>query len=147
LVLDLGASIINADGDTDFDFIYFERSDPSGTIYFDWLAVDISNDLTGPWHRVFFWGDTITDTNTNLGQNGYGPGNPPIVEEDNLILSATNPPFTSTAGYTTGVAIDVDNSPLSPLLPSGSYRYVRFYAPPGGADPGGPEIDAVRILP
>ncbi len=147
IIVDLmGTPIDSTSVDADFDFVYYERGQPNPPttttqIFLDWTIVEIAPDITGPWYQVFYWGDAITDTNTNIGQSGFGPAtNPPDTEEnDNELIFTTF--LSGTFPYTTGIAIDVD-----PFAPPDLYRFIRFSSPSGGADDP-TQVDAVEILP
>jgi hypothetical protein len=152
IVVDLGVgnSINTNTPDPYFDFVYYERGQPNPPttttfIYLDWVIVEVAPQLSGPWYQVFYWGDTITDTNTNIGRAGIGPGGG--TEMDNRVVNNTTV-LSGTTPYTTGIAIDIDNVP-SPVMPvpPGIYRYIRFYAP--AYDPGNDpvHVDAIEILP
>jgi hypothetical protein len=137
-----GAIIV--DGNSDFDLVYYEReADPGSTGYIDLdrVTIAISADNIN-WYTVFVWGDSILDTNTNIGQAGYGVGGN---ELDNAQIPMSDPPlYRSSAGPIAGIAIDVDNlnPALNPSLPPpGSYPYVRLT---GG---GGAEVDSIEVLP
>lgn len=146
-VLDMGATPIRTDGTTNYDMVFYELRQPDPApppgnfiIFMDWVVVQVGPTATGPWYTVFFWGDGIADTNSNLGQFLPTPTN----EADNRQISTTNPPLYGPAGplnLTTGIAIDVDAR-----VPPGSYPFVRFYVPPGG-DNDVIEVDAVHPLP
>lgn len=145
-IVDLGATPINTSGDAAFDFAYYEQGQPdpptsTTSILLDWVVIEVASDLSGPWYQVFYWGDAITDTNTSLGQAGVGPNtSAPLGQEtDNENVGIAN--LYGTLPYKTGIAIDVDA-----VAPSGTYRYVRFYVPPGGGNDV-MQVDAIEILP
>jgi hypothetical protein len=106
-------------------------------ISLDWVIVEVSKNAGGPWTPVFNWGDNIVDSNTNIGQAGYGAAG----EADNQQI-----PFSALYGsgsLQTGVAIDVD----AVALPGpGIYRWVRIRSPLGG-DNDSAEVDAIEVLP
>lgn len=136
LVVDLGAvkAIVVAGGvEPDYDLIFFELENPATTVNLDWVIVEVGTSASGPWYPVFYWGDGIVDTNSNIGQLGYGLGGEP----DNQPI-----PFADLyGGNSAGVAIDLDA-----VVPAGSYQWVRFTAPLGGANDAA-EIDSVDALP
>ncbi len=102
-------------------------------INLDWVIVEIGRSDSGPWVQVFYWGDDLLDSNTNIGQLGYGAGNEP----DNFPI-----PFVNLyEGNSPGVAIDVDA-----FAPSGTYRWLRITTPLGGENDAA-EVDAIRTLP
>jgi len=115
-----------------WDVVYYER--PNGTgILLDWMIVEVSTDGTN-WSRVFYWGDEQPDTNTNVDFTNL-PGYPQTPEEpDQRDISST------VLYNSTGIAIDLDSLGLS-----GTYYYIRFYAPSGDID-GHSEIDAIQVL-
>ena len=126
-------------GHPSWDLIFYEL--PIGTgIGMDWITVQVGDGTN--WYTVFYWGDGIPDTNSNLNINVIGG-----TEDDNRDFS-TQPasdvlyPFNTTPGASnTGIAMDLDG-----VVPNGTYPYIRFIAPAGDLD-GGTEIDAVSILP
>jgi uncharacterized repeat protein (TIGR01451 family) len=115
-----------------WDVVYYER--PNGTgILLDWMIVEVSQDGSS-WSRVFYWGDEQPDTNTNVDFTKL-PGYPQTPEEpDQRDISS------AVLYNSTGVAIDLDSLGLS-----GTYDYIRFYAPSGDVD-GHSEVDAVQVL-
>jgi hypothetical protein len=151
-VIDLQASgtiSITVDGvNPDFDLVYYERERPTndGFIALDMVRVAVAtNTVIGPWHEVFNWGNAITDTNTSIGQAGYGPWTPPNVgveQDDQPPMPMSTPPlYGPPTGIITGIAIDVDRYPSGASLPVGVYRYVRLI---GG---GSAEVDSIQVLP
>jgi len=115
-----------------YDVVYYERPNGSG-ILLDWMVVEVSQDGVN-WSQVFYWGDPSQnpDTNTNVDYTLLPPLDPP--EPDQRDISS------AILYNTTGIAIDLDALGLS-----GTYNYIRFYAPPGDVD-GHSEIDAVQVL-
>jgi uncharacterized repeat protein (TIGR01451 family) len=130
---------IVADGDGAADFVFYESPMAPG-IALDQVIIEISSDGS-TWLPVFNWGDGNADTNTNVNinlPNIASACTPNSTEEDNC-------PINSGDLYNnTGITIDVDNSPLSPV-PAGNYRWIRFTAPAGSGDAA--QIDAIQILP
>ena len=102
-------------------------------INLDWIIVEVGRSSSGPWVQVFNWGDTVLDSNTNIGQAGYGASG----ELDNQPI-----PFTDLyQGSSPGIAIDVDA-----FAPAGNYQWVRISSPLGGDnDPA--EVDSIKSLP
>lgn len=105
-----------------YDFVYYERLSGSG-IQMDQVIVEISPDNV-TWYTVLYWGDVFPDTNTNI--DGFSP------ETDNFIISEVN------LWNRIGILIDID-----PIVPPGSYPYIRF-SDPGTGD--GADIDAIELL-
>jgi hypothetical protein len=134
-----------ADGNTgDYDLVYYEFPAASG-ILMDWVIVEISDGNN--WYTVFNWSDDNPDTNSNVNFNILSlpavppnPGVPPVEEIDQRDVLAADL-YTSSSGFSTGIAIDVDS-----LVPVGTYSYIRFTAPLDDVD-GQMEIDAIEILP
>jgi len=117
---------IVADGDVGTpDFVYYERLATPVSIDLDWVQVEISMDgIT--WYQVFYWGDGIPDTNTNVDINVIGGA-----EADNRSILATN------LYNSTGITVDVDG-----LVPPGNYSWMRITSPVGGAN--GANVDAIQ---
>lgn len=118
-------------------------------VYLDWMIVEIGDGSN--WYTVFYWGDEIRDTNTNMDYNllpcpstaPYPPGCPPggsLYEPDQREI----PPiyFYPYTASSSGITIDLD----LPFIPQGTYPYIRITAPMGDAD-GQLEIDAIEVLP
>lgn len=138
LIVDMGAQPITADGDAGVeDMVFFEfkidnpTPPPLQQIYLDWIIVQLGTSPAGPWYTVFYWGDGIVDTNTNVGLL-YG-----LPETDNRVLAGD--PLYQEAGYFSGITIDVDAR-----VPPGIYQYVRFFSP-NSTDAS--QIDALHSLP
>ena len=130
--LTLGISLV-ANGDGNFDLVYYERPAPSGTgIFLDWVIVEIGDGTN--WYTVFYWGDNIADTNSNMDFNLLP--NPQVPEEGDQRDIPTASLYNGT-----GIAINIDG-----VVPAGTYSYIRFTAPAGDSD-NQMEIDAVEILP
>ncbi len=128
---------IVADSDPGADFVYYEFPMGAG-IRLDQVLVEISSD-GATWLPVFFWGNTIADTNTNINYASLSGVCP--TEIDNCEIPAADLyPYPGT-----GITIDVDNSPLS-AVPQGSYRWIRF-TEPGLGSTDGAHVDAIEILP
>jgi hypothetical protein len=140
MVVDLNGTPVRTSGTDDYDLVYYElgQSNPPTTtsfIFMDWLVVQIGQTDTGPWYTVFYWGDDIVDTNSNIAS--YGASG----ERNNLVIPTSD--LYGTVPLNTGITIDID-----PRVPAGTYQYVRFFAP-GGPDPSSsldaPNIDAVEV--
>jgi hypothetical protein len=134
---------IIANGDPGADFVFYELPMGPG-IDLDQIIIEISSDgLPGSWRPVFFWGDTVADTNTNVDN----------VNIPNLASACPtemdNCPIASGDLYNnTGIRIDVDNSPLSPGLPQVNYYWIRFTEPNlPMSDGDDTHVDAIEILP
>lgn len=128
---------LTANGDAAWDLVFYEYSvSPMFEgIWLDWVVIEISDGNN--WYRVFYWGDNIRDTNTNVDYAILTvPVTPPDPEEVDQRPVATGDLYNGT-----GIAIDIDS-----IVPPGTYTYIRFYAPTGDVD-GGTEIDAIEILP
>ena len=122
-----------ANGDGNFDLVYYERPAPGGTgIFLDWVIVEIGDGNN--WYPIFNWGNNIADTNSNMDFNSLP--NPQVPQETDQRDIPTSALYNST-----GIAIDVDV-----IAPPGTYSYIRFTAPMGDAD-NQMEIDAVEVLP
>jgi len=128
-----------ADGNTsDYDLVYYEFPAASG-ILMDWVIVEISDGAN--WYTVFNWYDDLADTNSNMNFNSLSlPSGSPVEEIDQRDVLAADL-YTSSSGFSTGIAIDVDS-----IVPAGTYPYIRFTAPSGDID-GQMEIDAIEVLP
>jgi hypothetical protein len=140
IVVDLNGTPVRTSGTNNYDLVYYElgQSNPptiTSFIYMDWLVVQIGQTDTGPWYTVFYWGDNIVDTNSNIASYVTG------TEDNNLVIPTSN--LYGTAPYNTGITIDIDAR-----APAGTYQYVRLFAP-GGPDPSppldAPNIDAVEV--
>jgi hypothetical protein len=130
---------IIANGDPGADFVFYELPMGPG-INLDQIIIEISTD-ENIWHRVFYWGDTIADTNTNVDNvNIPNIASACPTEMDNCPIASGN------LYNNTGIRIDVDNSPLSPGLPQGNYFWIRF-SEPGITPDDGTHVDAIEILP
>jgi hypothetical protein len=129
---------IIANGDPAADFVYYELA-VGPDIFLDQLIIEISQDNV-TWYQVFFWGNVIPDTNTNVDNvNLLNISAACPTEVDNCQIATTN------LYNNSGITVDVDNSPLS-VVPSGNYYWIRFTEP--GLTPGdGAHVDAIQILP
>jgi hypothetical protein len=128
--LTLGINLV-ANGDGSFDLVYYERP-AGGGIFLDWVIVEIGDGNN--WYTVFYWGNDIADTNSNMDFNILSnPTTPP--EPDQRTIPA------SELYNSSGIAINVDA-----IVPPGTYTYIRFSAPPGDSD-NQMEIDAIEVLP
>jgi len=129
--LTLGINLV-ANGDSNFDLVYYERPAPLGGIFLDWVIVEIGDGTN--WYTVFYWGNNIADTNSNMNFNILSnPQTPPEPDQRTILPGELY--------NSTGIAIDVDA-----IVPPGNYSYIRFTAPPGDAD-NQMEIDAIEVLP
>lgn len=131
LVINMSPQAIIADGDGEYDFVYYEVLAPPihpNEIEMDVLMVEISSD-GDTWYKVFDWGDGSQDANTNLYANG--------VYTDQCLAEIDNCLIPSDRLYNvTGIAIDVD-----PYVPAGDYPWIRITAV-AGFDTA--EIDAIQ---
>jgi hypothetical protein len=128
--LTLGINLI-ANGDASFDLVYYELPAGSG-ILLDWVIIEISDGNN--WYTIFYWGDNIADTNSNMNFNILSNPQVPPEPDQRDIPSAE-------LYNSTGIAIDVDS-----IVPPGTYSYIRFTAPTGDVD-NKMEIDAIEIWP
>ena len=147
VVVDLGGTPAGTNGNEDYDLVYYElgQSDPptsTSFIFMDWLVLQVGQTTAGPWFTVFYWGDDVVDTNSNIGPTYGGDGNGEI---NNEVIPTTA--MYGTSPYTTGITIDIDAR-----APVGTYQYVRLYAPGGPPSPSGgggpldaPNIDAIEV--
>jgi len=130
--LTLGINVV-ANGDANFDLVYYERANPTSSgIFLDWAIVEISDGTN--WYTIFNWGNNTADSNSNMNFNILP--NPQVPEEPDQRDISTASLYNST-----GIAIDVDA-----IVPAGTYSYIRFSAPAGDVD-GKMEIDAIEVLP
>ena len=130
--LTLGINLV-ATGDGSYDLVYYERPAPGGTgIFLDWVIVEIGDGINGD--TVFYWGDNIADTNSNMNFNVLP--NPQVPEEGDQRDVPTASLYNGT-----GIAINIDG-----IVPAGTYTYIRFTAPAGDSD-NQMEIDAIEVLP
>jgi len=132
---------IIVDGDPAADFVFYESPLAPG-IALDQIVIEISTTgLPGTWFPVFFWGDTTADTNTNVDNvNIPNIASACPTEADNCAIAGGD------LYNGTGVTVDVDNSPLSPGLPPGTYPWIQF-SEPGLGSTDGTHVDAIEILP
>jgi uncharacterized repeat protein (TIGR01451 family) len=124
-------------GHPGYDLVYYELANGGG-IQMDLVVLEIGNGTN--WYTVFYWGDDVADTNSNLDSDLLS-----VSETDNQDFSS--PP----AGLLyngTGVTIELDG-----VVPPGTYPYFRIISPPTAGYPlgvdtdGGCEVDAIVILP
>ena len=120
-----------ADGDVGtYDLVIYEF-DNGGTVFMDWIEIQVGDGSN--WYTVFYWGDNVADTSSNINFNNFPALSPPEPDERPLV--------TATYFYNgPGILIDID-----PFVSSGTYPYIRIKAPPGDID--GTEIDGIEILP
>ena len=131
---------IRANGDTAADFVFYELQ-IGADIFIDQIIIEISMDGTD-WRRVFYWGDTNPDTNTNVDNLNLPNINAVCPTE---IDNCSIPISELYNNNSSGITIDVDNSPLS-VVPIGDYYWIRFTEP--GITPGdGAHVDSIQILP
>jgi hypothetical protein len=126
-----------------YDFVFYEYPNPDnpdpdiGRIRMDWVVVDISEDGNN-WHQVFNWGDSITDTNTNVASYNF---NGDTGERDNEFIYSRDL-WPGGLAANTGIAIDINV--INPPVGS-QYRYIRFRCPDGGdGDPA--QVDSIERL-
>ena len=138
ITLDFGAGNGIMDG-RGYDFVFYEW-DNGGSIYLDWIIIELSVDAT-TWYTTFYWGDGYTspmDDNTNIVAYSNDPSGPNPGEVDNEPI-----PLNDLYPYPgTGIAIDI-NFLSDP--PDAQHRYVRLSSPAGGdGDPA--QIDSIERL-
>jgi hypothetical protein len=107
--------------------VFYEAPNPSqpGWIALDWVYIELSTDNITYGPAVFYWGDwPITGNNGSILPSHYVSD-----EMDN------EPIIFSELYGNTGILIGV----------GGTYRFVRFSAPPGCNDEA--QIDAIQVLP
>jgi uncharacterized repeat protein (TIGR01451 family) len=134
LILDVN---LVANGDAGPDFVYYEvlNNGSPDYILLDQVRIEIGDGAN--WYTVFDWGDGLDDSNSSV--SGLNPG----IEQDEFPINEGPPLYNNGSG----VAIDIDNSPIQPV-PLGTYIYIRITSSPHG--PGidsTTDIDAVQILP
>jgi hypothetical protein len=128
--LTLGINLI-ADGDAGYDLVSYEFPAGSG-IWLDWVIIEIGDGNS--WYTIFYWGDNLADTNTNMDFNLLSnPQTPPEPDQRDIPSAELY--------NATGIAIDIDS-----IVPPGTYSYIRYTAPGADVD-GQTEIDAIEILP
>lgn len=120
------------------DLVYYEFAE-QGEVFLDWIQVEVGNGIN--WYTVFYWGDEIADTNSNMDYNSLlppllSPLPPPNEPDERHIQSADLMLFPPT-----GIAIDLDG-----IAPPGTYPFLRITALQNDAD-GQLEIDAILTIP
>jgi uncharacterized repeat protein (TIGR01451 family) len=125
---------ITADGDPSPsapDFVYFEYMSTPTTVLLDWVQLEISADGS-TWYTVFFWGNGVADTNTNVNIDIISGA-----ESDNRSFATTD------LYNNSGITIDIDS--ITGISTGIEYWWIRITAPeypPGsgdyGAGPGNP---------
>ncbi len=143
ITLDLGVGNGIRDG-RGYDLVFYEwwNTDPppTGSIYLDWIVIELSEDLN-IWYEVFNWGDgyrSPMDDFTNIAN--FSNDSDGEVDNERILadLLYGNPP---TPPYPTGILIDIA---FLGGRPDASYRYVRLRCPDGGDDPA--QVDGVERL-
>jgi hypothetical protein len=126
-----------------YDFVFFEFPNPNdpdpdiGGILLDWILVEISQDANN-WHQVFYWGDSVPDTNTNVASHAAGG------EDDNEFIRSGDL-WPGGLDANTGIAMDINTPTWDP--PQGSqYRYIRFSCPNAGPSGDTAHVDAILRL-
>jgi hypothetical protein len=139
---------ITADGDIlTRDFVYFEYmyDAAASAVLLDWVQVEISADGS-TWFTVFFWGDGVPDTNTNVNITIIGG-----TEDDNRLFDPTTTLLYASPSAPTiysGVTIDIDAITGSPA--GTTYPWIRITAPdipPGSGNYGsadGLTLDSIQ---
>ena len=127
---------IVANGDAAADFVFYEVA-VGPDILIDHLVIEISQDGV-TWYQVFFWGDAVIDSNTNVSRS-LAPINAACpIETDNCTIPLTE------LYNNTGITVDVDNSPYG-AVPLGNYNYIRF-TEPGLGSTDGAHVDSIEII-
>ena len=127
---------IVANGDAAADFVFYEVA-VGAEILIDHLVIEISQDGV-TWYQVFFWGDAVIDSNTNVSRS-LAPINAACpIETDNCTIPLTE------LYNNTGITVDVDNSPYG-AVPLGNYNYIRF-TEPGLGSTDGAHVDSIEII-
>ena len=151
----MGGNPVQVSGtpDGNYDLIFYEWDDGTGSVYLDHIIIGISNATDGSYYEVFNRGDNNPDENTNVDTSPTIPPHLPndpgcsgadAPECDNRYVPATTPPLYTdpVSGISTGILIDVDNAGGSP--PEGFYGYLVIISPAGGyLDPA--QVDAVVV--
>lgn len=122
-------------GNSGYDMVYYELNAGSGTIAMDRIIVEVGTTNGGPWLPVFYWGDNVPDTNSNVAafaSDGDGEQG-----GETIPMSA----LYGTGGLQTGIAIDIDAR-----VPGGTYPWVRLSVPASPCNMN-TEIDSVQALP
>lgn len=141
IVVDLGGYPIIMNDDTNFyELVYYELGAGLG-IMLDKVIIQVGPTNSGPWFTVFYWGDNLADTNTNLWPT-YGPP-----ENNNADLSAAvlynGTPFIVPPAPDTGIQIDVDARAPADL---GPYQYVRIFSPFNELGEAA-QVDGLQVIP
>lgn len=129
---------LTVNGHAGYDLVYYELANGAG-IAMDLVALEIGDGNN--WYTVFYWGDDVADTNSNMNIGVIGG-----TETDNRDFSTL--PDASVLYNGTGVTIELDG-----VVPPGTYPYFRILSPPTASYPsgldtdGGCEVDAIVILP
>lgn len=124
-------------GHAGYDLVYYEKLNGTG-IAMDLVALELGDGNN--WYPIFYWGDDMPDTNSNMDISVIGGP-----ETDNRDF--TSSPAADVLYNGTGIAIELDT-----VVPPGTYPYIRVISPPtaaysNGVDlDGGGEIDAIAIL-
>ena len=134
-VLDISATPIIVDGDSDWDLVFYERMNGPG-IYLDNIIIGISKESDGSiYYVVFNWGDyagtplfPTNDLNTNISH---------IIEMDNAWIPQED------LYNNTGILINVDGAASQP--PPGIYNYIIVLSGLTNTDLA--EIDSIQIFP
>ena len=127
---------IVANADAAADFVFYEVA-VGPDILIDHLVIEISQDGV-TWYQVFFWGDAVIDSNTNVSRS-LAPINAACpIETDNCTIPLTE------LYNNTGITVDVDNSPYG-AVPLGNYNYIRF-TEPGLGSTDGAHVDSIEII-
>jgi hypothetical protein len=124
-------------GHAGYDLVYYELPNGAG-IQMDIVVLEIGDGAS--WYTIFYWGNDIADTNSNMNIGVLGGA-----EIDNRDFSS---PPVGLLYNGTGILIELDG-----VVPPGTYPYIRLISPPTAAYPlgvdldGGCEADAIEILP
>lgn len=141
---------VGATPDNNYDLAFYEWNN-SGTVYFDWIIIGISDNGGATYYEVFNWGDGTPDANSNVGDfaavNGEDDNepilvNPPPPLEPELYDPDETPPPDGPRPQT-GILIDVDRATSNPM--PGDYNYVVLISPSGGSGESA-QVDAVQAV-
>ena len=140
LYLDLGTPLYALSTPDGYpDIVYFERNNgTSDQISMDQVLIELGDYFLNIWYRIFYWGDGIPDTNSNLNILTPAVGGS---EADNQIIYQSLVPLYGTSPLNTGITIDIDG-----FVPAATpYQWLRISVPTGGAGDGA-DIDSILVL-
>lgn len=118
--------VVNGHGG--YDLVFYEMLNGKG-IAMDIVALEIGDGNN--WYTIFYWGDDVADTNSNMDISILGGQ-----ETDNRDF--TSLPAANVLYNGTGVAIELDG-----VVPPGTYPYIRIISPLTADYPYGVNLDGV----